>query len=68
MTEQSAIPTTGYIRRYHMPMVLGVSMSTIDRWVRNGTLPPPVKLTEKVTAFNAVEINNWLAERRGKNT
>lgn len=63
---QSALPTTGYIRRFRMPELLGVSMPTIDRWVKNGTLPRPVKLTDNVTAFDAVEINNWLAERRGK--
>ncbi|EHH6589619.1 AlpA family phage regulatory protein, partial [Escherichia coli] len=28
--------------------------------------PRPVKLGEKITAFDAVEIHNWLAERRGK--
>ncbi|AKP86636.1 AlpA family transcriptional regulator [Escherichia coli O6:H16:CFA/II str. B2C] len=49
-----------------MPELLGVSLPTIDRWVKNGTLPRPVKLTDNVTAFDAVEINNWLAERRGK--
>ena len=64
-TTHSAIPTTGYIRRFRMPSLLGVSMPTIDRWVKNGTLPRPVKLTNNVTAFDAVEINNWLAERRG---
>ncbi|MGE5988686.1 helix-turn-helix transcriptional regulator [Klebsiella michiganensis] len=63
---QSAIPSTGYIRRYRLPGLLGVSMPTIDRWVKNGTLPRPIKLTGSVTAFDAVEINNWLAERRGK--
>lgn len=63
---QSAIPTTGYIHRFKIPALLGVSMPTIDRWVKNDTLPPPVKLTDNVTAFDAVEINNWLAERREK--
>ncbi|MBT0723642.1 AlpA family phage regulatory protein [Rosenbergiella sp. S61] len=62
---QTAIPTTGYIRRFRLPALLGVSMPTIDRWIKNGTLPRPVKLTESVTAFDAVEINNWLAKRKG---
>ena len=53
----SAIPTTGYIRRFRMPELLGVSMPTIDRWVKNGTLPRPVKLTDNVTAFDAVDSN-----------
>ena len=61
---KSAIPTSGYIRRFRMPGLLGVSMPTIDRWVKNGILPRPVKLSDNVTAFDAVEIHNWLEERR----
>ena len=51
--QPSTIPTTGYIRRFRLPELLGVSMPTIDRWVKNGTLPRPIKLTENVTAFDA---------------
>ncbi|EEP9808255.1 AlpA family phage regulatory protein [Salmonella enterica] len=60
---QSAIPTTGYIRRFRLAEMLGISLSTLDRKVRNGSLPKPTKLGEKITAFDAVEINRWLAER-----
>lgn len=63
-SKQSAIPTTGYIRRYRLAEMLGMSLSTLDRKVRNGTLPKPTKLGEKITAFDAVEINRWLEERR----
>ncbi|MGU9774822.1 helix-turn-helix transcriptional regulator [Salmonella enterica subsp. enterica serovar 3,10:z10:-] len=62
---QSTIPTTGYIRRFRLAEMLGMSLSTLDRKVRNGTLPKPIKLGEKITAFDAVEINKWLAERQG---
>lgn len=62
----NTIPKTGYIRRFRLAELLGVSVSTIDRKVRNGSIPQPVKLGEKITAFDAVEINNWLIERRGK--
>ncbi|CAI1126497.1 helix-turn-helix transcriptional regulator [Serratia fonticola] len=61
---KDTIPTTGYIRRFRLAEMLGVSVATIDRKVKNGTLPRPVKLGEKITAFDAVEINNWLASRR----
>ncbi|HAT2608039.1 TPA: AlpA family phage regulatory protein [Kluyvera intermedia] len=60
-----SIPKTGYIRRFQLPDMLGVSMPTIDRWVKNGTLPRPIKFTHKVSAFDAAEINEWLAARRG---
>ncbi|WP_090137500.1 hypothetical protein [Kosakonia oryziphila] len=36
---QSAIPTTGYIRRYRLAEMLGMSLSTLDRKVCNGTNP-----------------------------
>ncbi len=62
----STIPQSGYIRRFRLAQALGVSVTTIDRWVREKRLPRPVKLGEKITVFDAVEINNWLAERRGK--
>ncbi len=63
---KDTIPTAGYIRRFRLAVLLGVSVATIDRKVKNGTLPRPVKLGEKITAFDAVEINRWLAERRGE--
>ncbi|MCL6335887.1 AlpA family phage regulatory protein [Pectobacterium carotovorum subsp. carotovorum] len=62
----SAIPIMGYILRFRMPELLGVSIPTIYRWKENGTLPHPIKLTDKVIAFDVVEINNWLTAQRGK--
>jgi len=52
------------IRPKRLAELLGVSESTIWRKAKNGTLPRPVKLSERVAAFDAVEINRWLAERR----
>lgn len=56
-----------YIRRFRLPDILGVSMPTVDRWVKNGILPRPVKLSDNVTAFDAQEINRWLQDRRKAN-
>lgn len=60
------IPQSGYIRRFRLAQALDIHVTTVDRWVREKRIPAPVKLGEKITAFDAVEINNWLAERRGK--
>jgi predicted DNA-binding transcriptional regulator AlpA len=59
------IPQSGYIRRFRLAQHFGVHATTVDRWVREKRIPAPVKWGEKITAFDAVEINN-LAERRGK--
>lgn len=61
---KETIPTSGMIRPKRLAELLGVSESTIWRKAKNGTLPRPVKLSERVAAFDAVEINRWLAERR----
>ncbi|WP_052058960.1 helix-turn-helix transcriptional regulator [Pectobacterium brasiliense] len=60
---QSTIPATGYIRRFRMPGLLGISMPTIDHRVKSGILPHPIKLTDNVIVFNVVNINNWLSVR-----
>ena len=62
----AALPQFGYIRRYKLANALGVHVATVDRWVKAKLMPAPVKLGEKITAFDAVEINRWLAERRGE--
>ena len=63
---QVAIPQSGYNRRFLLAEILGIHVGTLDRWVRDKRIPAPVKLGEKITAFDAVEINSWIAERRGK--
>lgn len=60
------LPQSGFIRRYRLADALGVHVATIDRWVKTKAMPQPVKLGEKITVFDAVEINHWLAERRGE--
>lgn len=65
-TSKSPIPTTGYIRRTRLADLLGIHVATLDRWIRQKRIPAPIKLGENSTVFDAVEINNWLAERRGK--
>lgn len=60
----TALPQSGYIRRFRLAELLGVHVATIDRWVRARRLPAPIKLGEKITAFDAMEVNRWLAERR----
>lgn len=61
---QVVIPTNGYIRPKRLASLLGVSEATIWRKAKNGTLPRPIKLSERVTAFDAVEINAWIKSRK----
>lgn len=54
------LPKTGHIRAFKLAPVLGISISTMYRWIEKGKLPKPIKLSDRVTVFDAVEINNWL--------
>ncbi|GMB65457.1 MULTISPECIES: hypothetical protein [Pectobacterium] len=53
-TAQPALTTTGYICRFRMPELLGISMPTIEHGVKYGT--------------DMVEINSWLTTRLGEVT
>lgn len=56
-------PESDYIRRFRLAELLGIGMSSIDSKGRRRLLPRPVKLTDNIAAFDAVEFNNWLNVR-----
>lgn len=62
------LPQTGYVRQPLLvgdsktgaPGILPFSASTLWRRVRAGTFPAPLKLSERVTAWKAEDIRQWL--------
>ena len=46
--------------------LIAVNPSTIWRWVKYGNFPKPMKLADKVTVWDAREIDVWLANKRGE--
>jgi len=58
-----ALPATGYVRLSDLRTIIPLSDSTIWRRVRQGTFPAPVKLSERVTAWRAESIRQWLDEQ-----
>lgn len=58
------LPATGYVRVAQLiPAILPFSSGTLWRKVKAGTFPRPVKLSERVTAWPAEAIREWMAER-----
>lgn len=45
------------------PGVIPASPATIWRWVKSGTFPAPIKLSERVTAWDAQAVDAWIKER-----
>jgi predicted DNA-binding transcriptional regulator AlpA len=44
--------------------LIGANPSTIWRWAADGKFPKPIKLSEKVTVWDANEIDAWIASKR----
>lgn len=46
------------------PGLLPVSAETIWRWARDGRFPKPIRLSNKVTVWDAQEVQAWQDQRK----
>ncbi len=53
-------PTYRYIRQKELMQILPFSAATLWRKVQNGTFVKPVKLSDRITAWNRAEVDAWL--------
>lgn len=51
------------LRRKDLSAKLKISKTQIYRLVKRGDLPPPHKLSERVSVWSEAEVNVWLAQR-----
>ena len=59
--ETSAVlPTTGYSRMSQLLPYLPIAKSTVEKWVKEGRFPAPVKLSSTVTCWKNEDIHAWL--------
>ena len=62
----TAAPATGTLILERLPQVkarTGLSRSELYRRIATGDFPQPVKLGERASAWNAAEIDRWIADR-----
>lgn len=57
------LPDSAYIRLPVIKALYGVSSATIWRGVKNQTIPNPVRLTERTTAWNVGQVRAALAAK-----
>ena len=65
------LPESGYIRQAELigkpkagvPAIVPVSSATLWRMVKAGDFPPPVKLSQRVTAWPVESVRSWMADR-----
>ena len=56
----ATLPRTGYSRLSQLLPYLPIAKSTIEKWVKEGRFPAPVKLSPTVTCWKNEDIHNWL--------
>ena len=63
VTENITPVISQFYRLPHLKAKLNVSGSSIWAWVKAGNFPKPIKLSKNCTAWNAVDIERWAANR-----
>ncbi|SOE59023.1 transcriptional regulator, AlpA family [Burkholderia sp. D7] len=48
------------LRQWQVLGIVPVSQATLKRWVRAGRFPAPIKLSEKVSAWRAGDVQAWV--------
>ncbi len=60
------LPIGGYIRQSQLiPNIVPFSSATLWRKVKTGEFPAPVKLSERITAWEVSAVREWLDSRKG---
>ena len=65
LTHFDQLPDSAHVRLQVVAGLFGCSTATVWRSAKKGIIPKPVKLTEKITAWNVGEIRKVLEVSRG---
>lgn len=58
-----SLPETGYVRQSQLiPAVLPFSGTTLWRKLKDGSFPAPTKLSQRVTAWRAEDVREYLKD------
>ena len=58
--EKQNIKTIDFLRKPALLKQLGISSSTLDRLIKSGGFPAPVKLSERISIRRLDEVIIWL--------
>ncbi len=62
-TQQTSPHPAQFYRLPQLKARLNVSGSSIWAWVKKGTFPKPIRLSENCTAWNAADVEAWAQSR-----
>ncbi|WP_082752857.1 helix-turn-helix transcriptional regulator [Janthinobacterium sp. B9-8] len=55
------LPASGFVRQPSVLACVPFSATTLWRRCKAGSFPSPIKLSERVTAWRAEDVRQWLA-------
>jgi predicted DNA-binding transcriptional regulator AlpA len=67
---QNVLPETGFIRAKQLlgdaknPPILPIKKTTLWKWVADGKLPKPIRLSRGVTCWRVEDIRDFLASAK----
>lgn len=64
MSQLKKLPRTGFTRANELVDFLPIGLSTLWKWSKDGRFPPPIKISNKVTAWDNREVWMWF-EKNG---
>jgi prophage regulatory protein len=57
------LPATGYVRQSQLITIIPFSGATLWRRVKSGDFPRPIKLSSRITAWDAEQVRAWLQSK-----
>ena len=64
-TNFGKLPASGYIRQKQLAAIVPFSSATLWRKVKSKEFPAPVKLSERITAWEVSAVRAWLESKAG---
>jgi predicted DNA-binding transcriptional regulator AlpA len=59
--------TIRVLKKKEVAEILGRSHNTIERWVRNGIFPQPIRFTPCSVGWLERDVINWINDKRAAN-
>jgi excisionase family DNA binding protein len=60
-------PTREWLTTREVAQLLGITVGTLRRWIRQGTFPAPARLNPRVLRWRRRVVENWFDQRQAVN-
>jgi prophage regulatory protein len=61
--QAQGLPQCGFIRAKRFAAALDIGESTLWKWAAENRIPQPIKLSPRVTVWDAAAVHEWMTRR-----